>query len=323
MKYTVVLNGCSRNIYSQAEETASFVAENLGSAPPGRCILFYSDAQNKEELIALSPAESLLLVKVKQRDPEYYLSLLTGLLQNDTSGLYLFPGDLCGSELAIRLAHRLGGSSLAAVEKIEEDGEELHCYKTVYSGYLRARLSLRQKPYCLSIARGRDTRRRRKAVKVLKFEELDATGFEKGSPLGEPEYEEEANGGLELEEAPFILVAGQGVNSREKITRLKEIAAEMGATFGVSRPVAMSAWAPLHSLIGVSGVITRPQLCIAVGISGAAAFFAGIEKSKYIVAVNIDELAPLVQSADVVVIDDYEAVLEELCRLIKEQPSLP
>ena len=33
----------------------------------------------------------------------------------------------------------------------------------------------------------------------------------------------EANGGLELEEAPFILVAGQGVNSREKITRLKEL----------------------------------------------------------------------------------------------------
>lgn len=322
MRYTIVLNGSSRNIHSQAEETASFAAENLGSAPPGRCIIFYSDLEKKEELIALSPVESLLLVRVKQGGAEYHLPFLTPLLQEDAADLYLFPGDLCGSELAVRLGHRLGGSSLAAVERIEEGREGLHCYKTVYSGYLRARLSLHRKPYCLSITRG-GAHRQHHAVKVRELRELDLTGLEGEGPLGKPELEQVMIDGPELEKAPFILAAGQGVNSREKVERLKEAAAEMGAVFGVSRPVAMSAWAPLHSLLGASGVIARPQLCIAAGVSGAAAFFAGIEKSEYIVAVNIDELAPLVQSADVAVIDDYEAVLKELVRLIKEQRQLP
>ena len=57
-------------------------------------------------------------------------------------------------------------------------------------------------------------------------------------------------------------------------------------------------------------------------MSGAAAFYAGIEKSKHIVALNIDEFAPLVQTADVAVIDDYEAVLEELLRLIRQEREL-
>lgn len=315
MKYTVVLNGCSRNIQSQAEETASFIAENLESVPPGRCIIFYSDAEKRDELIGLSPAESLLLVRVKQSGAESCLSILTRLAQGEAASLYLFPGDLCGSSLAVRLAYRLGGSSLAAVEKIEAGKDGLHCYKTVYSGYLRARLSLGQKPYCLSITRG-GVRRQRSAVGVRELRELDMTGLEGEGPPAKPEFAEAPAEGPGLEEAPFIVVAGQGVNSRAKVEKLKEIAAGMGAVFGVSRPVAMSAWAPLHRLIGVSGAITRPQLCIAAGVSGAAAFFAGIEKSKCIVAINIDELAPIVRFADVAVIDDCVAVLEELMQLV-------
>jgi electron transfer flavoprotein alpha subunit len=90
----------------------------------------------------------------------------------------------------------------------------------------------------------------------------------------------------------------------------------MGAVFGVTRPVAMNAWAPMDRLIGVSGVRTAPSLCIVVGASGAPAFYWGIEKATFIAALNRDDEAPIVRNADAAVIDDGVAVIEALAQLI-------
>ena len=49
----------------------------------------------------------------------------------------------------------------------------------------------------------------------------------------------------------------------------------------------------------------------------AAAFYAGIEKSRYIVAINKDIRAPIVGISDVVIIDDYKAVMDELAKIIR------
>ena len=110
MNYTVVLNGCSRTVQSQAEELAAFIETNLGAAAPGRCIIFYSAPEKKDELAALFPAEYLLLVRVERYQPEFFLSALARLAQDNPTPLYLFPGGYSGSELAVRLACRLGAA---------------------------------------------------------------------------------------------------------------------------------------------------------------------------------------------------------------------
>jgi electron transfer flavoprotein alpha subunit len=90
----------------------------------------------------------------------------------------------------------------------------------------------------------------------------------------------------------------------------------MGADFGVSRPVAMNAWAPMDRLIGVSGTRAAPELCIVVGASGAPALYWGIEKAAFIAAIDTDEHAPIVSNADVAILDDGVAVIEELAQII-------
>jgi electron transfer flavoprotein alpha subunit len=120
----------------------------------------------------------------------------------------------------------------------------------------------------------------------------------------------------DLEKAKFILIGGRGMSSEENTEKLKQIADSVGADFGVSRPVAMNAWATMDKMVGVSGAITKPDICIVAGASGAAAFYAGIEKSKYIVAINKDIRAPIIKSSDVAIIDDYKAVMDQLAKLI-------
>ena len=90
----------------------------------------------------------------------------------------------------------------------------------------------------------------------------------------------------------------------------------MGADFGVSRPVAMNAWAPMDRLMGVSGTRAAPALCIVAGASGAPALYWGIEKAGLIVAVNPDERAPIVANSDAALLDDAVAVLEELAEIV-------
>ena len=53
-----------------------------------------------------------------------------------------------------------------------------------------------------------------------------------------------------------------------------------------------------------------------MGASGAPAFFWGIEKAGFIVAINPDAQAPIVRNADVAVLDDGVAIIEELARIV-------
>ncbi|MDZ4131776.1 MAG: FAD-binding protein, partial [Dethiobacteria bacterium] len=142
---------------------------------------------------------------------------------------------------------------------------------------------------------------------------IDRGTFSSDYSLSMPEAESD------LKQARFILAAGRGVRNRKYVEKLGQIAAVIGAELGVSRPVAMSAWAPLNRLIGVSGEITAPQICIAAAVSGTAAFYKGIENSGKIIAINTDREASIIQAADVAIIDDYETVLEELAKIVQKE----
>jgi electron transfer flavoprotein alpha subunit len=316
MKYTAVLNGCANNFVSQAEEMNGFLSSNIGSAAEGNTIIFYSDSDRKAELIANSPTAFIKLVKVERYQPENFLWALKQIEHNEGTDLYVFPGDFAGNELSVRFAYRMAGSSLTAVNKIELKEGNVTCYKAVYSNHLQGKFMLNKKPCCISIEKGSADSKPAQKKQHRVISEYDMTGISRDSFIEGYEFTKEktASG---IEHAKFLLIAGRGVKKKEKVERLKVIAKEIGAEIGASRPIAMNAWLPMNRLIGVSGAMTKPELCIALGTSGAAAFFAGIEKSKYIIAVNTDEKASIIKSSDVAVVDDYESVLEELLKLIK------
>lgn len=316
MKYTVILNGCSSNFPSQAEEINGFLSSNVEGTIEGNTIIFYSEYDKKEELIVNSPTPYLKLIKVARYQPENVLGILKQLELNNDTDLYIFPSDFAGSELSVRFAYRMGGTSQVSVNKIELDEEKLTCYKAVYSNHMQGEFVLRKKPYCISVAKGCVDNKAilEAAHKVIL--EADMTEIAKDSFIKEYKFtkEETVSG---LDHAKFMLVAGRGVKKKEEVERLEKIAKEIGAEFGVSRPVAMSAWAPMNKLVGVSGAMTKPELCITAAVSGAAALLGGIEKSKYIIAINTDARAAIVKSSDVAIIDDYESVLEELLKIIE------
>lgn len=90
------------------------------------------------------------------------------------------------------------------------------------------------------------------------------------------------------------------------------LAEKLGAEVGYSRARVMNGGVDAEKVIGISGHLLAPEVCIVVGASGAAALMAGVRNSKFVVAINHDASAAVFSQADVGVVDDWKVVLEAL-----------
>ena len=155
MIFKGILNGCSTNIATQAGELNGFISDNLHSENTvGSTILFYSEKEQKDALLRLVPTESVELIRITRYQPENILEALTKLKQEEMTQLYLFPSGFAGSEMAVRLAFRMRGSSLVQVKQIDYSGQQLIAGKTVYANHALGTFKLIKKPYCISLAKG-------------------------------------------------------------------------------------------------------------------------------------------------------------------------
>lgn len=322
MKYKAIINACSPAYKARAEELAYFIQDNrsvIGNAyESNEAVVFYADENTGADIKTCLPFKTIRMVKVKHYQPELILNILEEFEGDSLADIYLFTGDGAGSELAARFAWRFNGSSLVAVEEIAKEDDLFIGIKKVYSGNLRGSFLFRKKPYCFSLARGL---KRLEAdldaeKKTLTFHDYSSTA--PGAYLENylESLKEEEN---KLETASFVIAAGRGTGNSKEISRLQNIARELGAEFGVSRPVVMNAWAPLDRLIGASGAVVGPEVCLAMAVSGSPPFYYGIEKSKIIIAVNRDEQAPISKAADIVIIDDYKKVIDTLFKLLRDE----
>ncbi len=125
----------------------------------------------------------------------------------------------------------------------------------------------------------------------------------------------------DLVESRILIAVGMGVNSKNEIDRIRKLSLNNGFSFGVTRPVAMRGWGSLSEIIGVSGNIFSPKICITIGVSGAAAFYVGIENSEYILSVNIDEDASIIPLSNTNIIDDYKNVINNLFLFLQNYKS--
>ena len=125
-------------------------------------------------------------------------------------------------------------------------------------------------------------------------------------------YEEAEAGGVDLSKAEVIVSAGRGIGKPENIEMISELATALGGEFGASRPVVDSGWTDHNRQVGTTGQTVSPKLYVACGISGAIQHLAGMKKSDFIVAINVDKDAPIGEVADVLVVADLKEFVPAL-----------
>ncbi len=127
---------------------------------------------------------------------------------------------------------------------------------------------------------------------------------------------EAQNAAAPIEEARIIVSGGRGVGGADGFKLVEELAEALGGAVGATRAAVDAGWIPYAQQIGQTGKIVKPQLYLALGISGAIQHKVGMQTAETVVAVNRDPDAPIAEFADLVVIGDLfevgPAILAEL-----------
>ncbi len=262
-------------------------------------------------------AERILHVPNEQLnslDSQATTHVLAQVAQQQGATVFVLSHTSTGKSIAGRLAVRLRAGLVSGVNGIAavESNGRLVVRKSVFSGKAMAEYAIISPVKVLSLM-GNAVRAEAKGTPVS-VEVLDVSVPPARVRVREVRTVE---GRVPLPEAEIVVSAGRGMKDPSNWGIIEELAEVLGATTACSRPVADSHWRPHHEHVGQTGIAIRPNLYIAVGISGAIQHLAGVNSSKVIVVINKDPEAPFFKAADYGVVGDLFEVVPRLTEAIR------
>lgn len=119
-----------------------------------------------------------------------------------------------------------------------------------------------------------------------------------------------------LAEAAIVVSGGRGTFG--DFEPVEELADALGAALGTTRDCVEEGWLPPEAMVGQTGTTVAPRVYVGAGISGAPHHIGGMAGAGTVIAVNIDDEAPLVQLADFAVIGDLSSVLADAVEVLRD-----
>jgi len=244
--------------------------------------------------------------EMNEFDSAAYARALSQLAEQQGSEVVVISNTPNGRAIAPRIAVKLDAGIVSGVTDLPD--AEMNVAKSVFSGKGIAHYSFNSAKKVIAIQPNAI------GVKEIAGEvseesfSADLSGIRKVKVTGVNQETE----GIPLPDAELVVSAGRGLKGPENWGMIDELAELIGAATACSRPVADADWRPHHEHVGQTGVAIRPNLYVAIGISGAIQHLAGVNQSKVIVVINKDPEAPFFKAADYGIVGDAFEVVPKL-----------
>lgn len=260
------------------------------------------------------------ILRIYQAEP--YAHVVERLVRQHAPQILLLGATSTGSDLAPRVAARLGTGLSADCTALEIDAQGLLVQIVpAFGGKVMARIICPdRRPQMATVRPGvmRQALRTDGKGQIIPVEVEIAPDTLKARVVEVTPLEEEEVGAT-LTQAAVVVAGGYGVGSREIWTLVEDLAQALKGAVGATRPAVDEGWVPEGQMIGQSGRVVRPRLYIGVGISGAMQHMVGVRESKIIVAINSDPKAPIFAESDLNILGDLREMLPALIKEIRSE----
>lgn len=120
------------------------------------------------------------------------------------------------------------------------------------------------------------------------------------------------------DQSDILITIGRGVLDSKTIDLIYELANRLYATVGATRAIIAEGRMDKKYQIGLTGNHVYCKVCIAFGVSGAVQHMMGINVSRYLIAVNQKEDAPILQIADIGIKKDCKEAVKEMLEYLNK-----
>jgi electron transfer flavoprotein alpha subunit len=246
-------------------------------------------------------------------DDQQITKVIASAVSSTGANKVVFSHDLIAKAVAPRLSVRLKAGLVAGAISLPSTDGGFSCKVNVFSGKAFGNVTVKTENKIISLLP--NSIQPEVTASNCSVEEYNGNAGESKVKVLSTKKPE---GEISLPEAELVVSAGRGLKGPENWGMIEDLAKELGAATACSRPVADIGWRPHHEHVGQTGVAIRPNLYIAVGISGAIQHLAGVNGSKVIVAINTDAEAPFFKAADYGVIGDAFDVVPKLVEAVRK-----
>ncbi|MEO7175625.1 MAG: electron transfer flavoprotein subunit alpha/FixB family protein [Saprospiraceae bacterium] len=277
--------------------------------------LVLGNADNAADL-GLFGAQKVIQIKnaaLESFDAAVYAAAISEAVKSIGADTVVLSHSSTGKAIAGRIAVRLGAGLVSGVNSLPTSVQPFSVQKSVFSGKAIAEYSFETSIRVISLLGNAFPPQKTGAPAPVETMEV-VLPASKVKVLETKRVE----GTVPLPEAEIVVSAGRGMKDPSNWGMIEEMAKILGATTACSRPVADAHWRPHHEHVGQTGLAIRPNLYIAIGISGAIQHLAGVNNSKVIVVINKDPEAPFFKAADYGVVGDLFEIVPKLNEALKQ-----
>jgi electron transfer flavoprotein alpha subunit len=264
---------------------------------------------------SLDESIKVITRELEEVEPYVYdawLDAAEAVVKETNPRVVIVPGTSIGADYGPRLATRLGIPMTTYVTSLGVEDGGVVVTRNVLGG--RAQTSIRVDPASAVVVSCEPGLFDPSPIGNIEAVTLQDVFAELAPEVADDKV---AKAGPKITDADRVVSGGRGMKNDEGVALIEQLAEVMDAAIGSSGAAVLTGMLPHELQVGSSGVIIRPKLYMAVGISGTPQHTYGMRESQYIVAINRDPNAPIFQMADFGIVGDLFEVVPALIAELK------